>query len=148
MVLYCWTLSSKTLTLQLLWVTLPTTDHIWWGEVFVKIQLVFLLLQLVSVACSTVLPLVLLLCTYKQVSLLALQTTISLLKIAIRSPLRSLFSSSYGWISLVSQTLLTLVWASGAVVPGYWPSPGLIPVWQCLSSTGGFKTGHHSPHVV
>lgn len=102
MILSCWALSSKTLTLQLLSVTLPTGDHIWWGKVFVKIQLEFLLLQLVSVACSTALPLVLLLCMSKQVSLPALQTTISLLKTAIRSPLRSLSSSSYGWTSPVS----------------------------------------------
>lgn len=120
MVLYCWILSSKTLTLQLPGVTLPTIDHIWWEKVFVKIQLEFFLLQLESVACSAILPLVLLLCTFKQVSLPALLTTIGLLKTAIRSPLRSLFSSSCGWTSPVSQTCLTRVRASAAVIPCHW----------------------------
>ena len=44
-------------------------------------------MQLVPVACCTILPLLLLLCTYKQVSLSTLQPTIRLLKTAIRSPL-------------------------------------------------------------
>lgn len=96
--------------------TLPKTHHIWWRKVF-KIQLEFILLQLVSAACSTVLPLVFLLRTYNQASLSPLQTTISLLKKAIISPLRSFFSSSYGWTSPVSQTFLKLVWASAPVVP-------------------------------
>lgn len=117
MVLSCRALSSKTWTLHLLWVTLPTTHHIWWRKVSVKVQLEFILLQLVSIACSTVLTLVFLLHMYKQASLSPLQTTISLSKKTMRSPLRSLFSSSYGWTSPVSQTLLKLVWASAPVLP-------------------------------
>lgn len=57
------------------------------GKRFVNIQLELPLLHLVSVACCTILPPVLLLGTYKQVSLSTLQPTIRLLKAVKRSSL-------------------------------------------------------------